>query len=138
MFQDGMAVIDGLIVIGRHVVIPETLQRQALEQLHSNHMGITKPKPLACESIYWSGMNNDIESHIKYCSACLNFQQIQAEGKSIMKSQANHRKYLEETSSPYTTKLPFYCRLSQEVSCHQKMEDLSVDNLILACRSFFL
>ena len=45
-FQDDMAVIDGVILKGRYTVIPETLQRQALEQFHDNHMGIKKTKLL--------------------------------------------------------------------------------------------
>ena len=30
---------------GRHVVIPEILKTQALDQLHVNHMGIEKKPP---------------------------------------------------------------------------------------------
>ena len=37
-FQDDMAVIDWVTLKGRHIVIPESLQRQALEQLYANHM----------------------------------------------------------------------------------------------------
>ena len=36
-----MAVTNGVILKGRHVVIPESL-KHALEQLHINHMGIKK------------------------------------------------------------------------------------------------
>ena len=43
-------VIDGIIMKGRHNIIPEKLQKQALEQLHSNHMG-TEKRLLGCESI---------------------------------------------------------------------------------------
>ena len=39
-FKDDMAVIDGVIMKGRHIVVAEVLQQQALQQLHSNHMGI--------------------------------------------------------------------------------------------------
>ena len=60
-----MAVINRIILKGRHVVIPETLQRQALEQLHVNHMGMEKTNLLACESIYRTGMNSDIENCMK-------------------------------------------------------------------------
>ena len=42
MFHDDMAVFDGVILKDRHVGIPQTLQRQALEQLHGNHMGMKK------------------------------------------------------------------------------------------------
>ena len=41
-----MAVLDGVIWKGRHVVIPERLQKQTLEQLHVNHMGIEKKQYL--------------------------------------------------------------------------------------------
>ena len=42
MFQDDMAVIDRVILKGRHIVKPQSLQWQALEQLHINHMEIEK------------------------------------------------------------------------------------------------
>ena len=60
-----MAVIDGLILKGGHIVIPESLQRQALEHLSVNYVGIDKTNLFTCESIYWTGKNNDIETHIK-------------------------------------------------------------------------
>ena len=39
-----MAVIDRVIMKGRHVVIPDRLQKQAPEQLHIIHMRIEKKK----------------------------------------------------------------------------------------------
>ena len=36
--KDDMAVIDGIIMKGRCVIIPEILKTQALDQLHINHM----------------------------------------------------------------------------------------------------
>ena len=49
-FRDDMAVIDGAVIKGRCIVIPEALQQQVLEQLHINHMG-TKNKLLECKSV---------------------------------------------------------------------------------------
>ena len=72
-----MALIEGVIIKGRCTVIPDTLQKQALEQLHISHMGMENTKFLACESIYWPGINSDIEKYIKNCSMCLEFQQMQ-------------------------------------------------------------
>ena len=66
-----MAVINGVILEGRHVGIPDTLQKQALEDLHINHMGIEKTKLLASESIYWMGSTSEIEKCIKKFSMCL-------------------------------------------------------------------
>ena len=63
-----MAVIDGIIMKGRHVIVPEMLKTQALEQLHINHMGIEKTKLLTHDSIYWVNINDDIENFIKNCT----------------------------------------------------------------------
>ena len=60
-----MVVIDGIILKGRCVVIPDSLKTQALDQLHLNHVGIEITKLLACESIYWININDDIDKHIK-------------------------------------------------------------------------
>ena len=62
---DDMAVIDGIIMKGRHVIIPQVLKAQVLDQLHINQMGIEKTKFLACESIYRVNIDDFIENFIK-------------------------------------------------------------------------
>ena len=52
-YRDDLAVIDGVVMKGRQIVIPTVLKQQVLDQLHTNHMGIKKTKLLTCESIYW-------------------------------------------------------------------------------------
>ena len=41
-YKDDLAVIDGIVMKGRHIVIPENLKQQVLDQLPFNHMGIKK------------------------------------------------------------------------------------------------
>ena len=41
-YRDQLAVIDGVMLKGRHIVIPTSLKQQVLDQLHTNHMGIKK------------------------------------------------------------------------------------------------
>ena len=60
-----MTGIDGIIRNGRHVIIPEILKAQVLDQLHINHTGREKTKFLAYESIYWINIYNDIENVIR-------------------------------------------------------------------------
>ena len=43
-FREELAVIDGLIFKGCHVIIPIALQNEVLRLLHSSHMGIVKTK----------------------------------------------------------------------------------------------
>ena len=64
-YRDELAVIDGVILKGRHIIIPTNLRHQILEQLHTNHMGIEKTTLPAHESVYWPSINADIDSFIK-------------------------------------------------------------------------
>ena len=41
-YRDDLAVIDGVVMKGRHILIPTSLKQQGLDQLHTNHMGIEK------------------------------------------------------------------------------------------------
>ena len=41
-YKDDLAVIDGIVMKGRHIIIPEDLKQQVLGQLHVNHMGSEK------------------------------------------------------------------------------------------------
>ena len=83
LYRDELVIIDGIILKGRHIVIPSSLRQQILDQLHTNHMGTEKSELLACESVYWSSINTDIESYIKHCVTCLELQQMQPKEKII-------------------------------------------------------
>ena len=83
LYRDKLVVIDDVILKGRHIVIPNSLRQQILNQFHTNHMGIEKTKLLAHESVYWSSINADIERYIKQCATYLEFQQTQPKEKNI-------------------------------------------------------
>ena len=82
-YRDEPAIIDGIILKGRHIIIPYSLRQQVLAQLHTSHMGIEKTKLLARDSVFWSNINADIEGYIKHCATCLKFQQMQPKEKII-------------------------------------------------------
>ena len=73
-----MAVTDGVIIKGRHMVITEVLKPQVLDPPHISHMGIGKTKLLVQEFIYWPNISNDIKNiYRENCTTCLMFQQMQ-------------------------------------------------------------
>ena len=71
-YRAKLAVIYGVILKGRHIIIPDSLKQQVLAQLHTNHMGIEKTKLLACESVFWHNINSNIEAYIKIVLHVLN------------------------------------------------------------------
>ena len=64
-YKVNLAVIDGVVLRGRCIIIPQELNKQMLDQLYLNYMGIIKTKLLMHESVYWVNINNDIENHVK-------------------------------------------------------------------------
>ena len=66
-YSDKLAVIDGVILKGRHIIRPNSYREQVLIQLHTNHMGIEKTKLLAWKCVYWTNINADIKKYIKQC-----------------------------------------------------------------------
>ena len=81
-YRDELAVIDGMVLKGRCIIIPNSLKQPVLDQLHINHIGIEKMEQLACKCIYWHSINTDIEKYIKQCVTCLEFQQMQPKEKN--------------------------------------------------------
>ena len=102
-------------------------------------MGIKKTKLMACESMYWTDINDDIEKQIKNCCTCLDFQQtwpkekiwhhkISAKPWEIVGVEMliiHNRNYL--CIVDYYGKFPVI----------KKMRDLSADRLILTCKIIF-
>ena len=54
-FRGGVAVINGIMMKGKRIIIWMVLQRRALEQLHGNHMDIENTRLPVCRFIYRIG-----------------------------------------------------------------------------------
>lgn len=59
---------------GNRVVIPKKLIQGVLEILHKDHKGIVRMKALARGSVWWLGVDNDIEAYVKSCFICASTQ----------------------------------------------------------------
>lgn len=61
----------GLVWKGDRVVVPRDLRKEMLGKIHYNHMGLEKSRLRARESVFWPGINNDIQNIISNCNVCL-------------------------------------------------------------------
>ena len=133
-FRDDRAVTDGIISKSRQIVIPQKVQKQAIDILHSNHVGIEKIRLLAHESIYKIGKIADTETQIKRYLTCLGFQQLQPKERLI---HQNPRQTMGVVSVDifYPYNKNYFCIVDyhSKIPVIKKMESLSADNLILAC-----
>ena len=65
-----LTIDDELIVYGCCLVIPSPIRRTILTELHRGHQGIVQTKQRASLTLYWPGINNDIENMITACKQC--------------------------------------------------------------------
>ena len=59
-YREDLSMENGLITKGARLLIPSTLRRKVLEQIHDGHLGIEKCMLKARDSVFWPGISNDI------------------------------------------------------------------------------
>ena len=61
---------DGVVLWGNRVVVPSPGHQSLLCELHACHPGIARMKSLARMSIWWPGLDADIEKCVRNCAVC--------------------------------------------------------------------
>ena len=69
-YRDELSVLDGLVLKGSRIVIPESCRDEILDQLHEGHFGSDRTKLHTRDSVYWPNINKDIECLVKSCDLC--------------------------------------------------------------------
>ena len=69
----------GLLMRGCRIVIPLQLQSEILDKLHDGHLGITKCRARARQSVWWPGLTTHLAGKVKNCIECCKNQSQSAE-----------------------------------------------------------
>ncbi|KAI5747679.1 hypothetical protein M8J77_017390 [Diaphorina citri] len=69
--KEELTIEDGIIMWGYRVVVPASCISHLLNELHLNHLGITKMKSIARSYFWWPSMDSDIEKMSNTCVQCL-------------------------------------------------------------------
>ena len=72
--RDDVSVIDGLMMAGSRIIIPEASREHVLASIHEGHQGESKCLLRAKESVYWPGIYKEIENMVKACDVCREFE----------------------------------------------------------------
>nr|XP_047141089.1 uncharacterized protein K02A2.6-like [Hydra vulgaris] len=68
-FKDEIVKIDGLLLYQNRIIIPVSMRRKILSKLLEGHLGMEKCKRRARQSVFWPGLNNQIEQLIRKCES---------------------------------------------------------------------
>ena len=69
-YREDLSMENGLITKGARLLIPSTLRKKVLEQIHDGHLGIEKYMLKARDSVFWPGISNDIQETVEKCGIC--------------------------------------------------------------------
>ena len=72
-FREELTVEDGLILKGTRIVISNKQHKAILELFHEGHLGLNKCKLRAKETVYWPGLNDQLEDLVLNCELCLKY-----------------------------------------------------------------
>ena len=61
---------DGVILRGSHIVLPKSLQLQAIHIAHEGHEGLVKTKQLLCEKVCYPGIDKLAKQTVDNCILC--------------------------------------------------------------------
>ena len=72
-FREELTVDDGLILKVTRIVIPNEKHEAILKLIHKGHLGLNKCKLHAKETVYWPGLNDQLEKLVLNCELCLKY-----------------------------------------------------------------
>lgn len=97
--KDELSLNKGVIMWGYRVVVPFTLRKQLLQELHANHEGIVKMKTRARSYFWWPSLDGDIEKVVKTCEICI--KQRPEPSKSFSNSWIRTNKPLQRVHADF-------------------------------------
>ena len=83
-FREELTIEDGLILKGKRIAIPSKKQDAILKLIHEGHLGLAKYKLHVKETVYWPGLNEQLEKLILNCPLCLKYSQSKCKQPSNM------------------------------------------------------
>ena len=68
--QQYLSTIQGCLTYQNRAIIPVSMRKEMLRNIHIGHLGITKCLERAKKSVFWFGISNDIDKEIRECINC--------------------------------------------------------------------
>ena len=113
---------------GTRIVIPNKKHEAVLKLIHEGHLGLNKCKLHAKDTVYWPGLNEQLERLILNCELCLKYSQSKCKQQpSTILRSGNTSTSMDKTCATdifhfegasyllivdYTSKFPVVCKLS--------------------------
>ncbi len=118
--------LDGVALMDKRIVIPKSLRKVVLSNLHSANQGTTGIKFRGNQCVYWPGMDASIRNHRETCLDCIkNAPSQQKEPLVLTPRHHSHLRKFAQTTSLLKTN-PIWQLLTVLVAgCHYMLSSLT-------------
>jgi transposase InsO family protein len=128
------AEFDGLLLKGTSLVIPAVLQRDILSRLHEAHQGIVKCRERARNTVWWYGINKQLDEVVRNCRTCAETRSDKAE--PMMCSEFSNRPrekvasdLFEHNKQSYLFVVDYYSRYIEIAKLHSTSSNAVINHL---------
>ena len=80
-FREELMIEDSIVLKGTWIVIPTKKCEGILKLVHEGHLGLNKCKLRAKDTVYWPGLNDQLEKLILNCELCLKYSHSKCKQK---------------------------------------------------------
>ena len=130
------SIMDGVMMNGKRIVIPRSLQDEYLKCLQTDHFQVSKCRATAKSTVYWPGIDKDITNLVGCCDTC---RQVQHAPPSYDEHsiEACHPSHIfgsdigNVDGKPHVVVVDYYLFFM----CERPMPDMSSETLILALKT---
>ena len=139
--KDRLTVIDDVALMDSRIVVPRSLRKQIMSNLHAANQGMSGMKARANQTVYWPGMDAQMKNFKDTCADCLeNSPSQQAEPLMLTPSpEWPFQQICMDYFDLGHTYLSIVDRFSAWLSIyHIKNGEATSQMLITICREFFI
>ncbi|XP_044182111.1 uncharacterized protein K02A2.6-like [Acropora millepora] len=72
-YRDELSVQNGIIYKGTQVMVPQSMHKEMLRNIHANHFGAESNIRMAREVLFWPGMRKSIQDMCDACGTCAQY-----------------------------------------------------------------
>ena len=69
--KDNISYTQNYLLYNSRLVIPPTLQKEILDKIHGGHLGISKCRSRASQSVWWIGLSTQLKNIVQFCQKCV-------------------------------------------------------------------
>ena len=80
-FREELTVKDGIVLKGTWILIPHKKCQDTLQLIYKGHLGLGKCKLRAKDTVYWPGLNDQLEQLVLNCELCLKYYHFKCKQK---------------------------------------------------------